>query len=237
MKSRILIFNSILLLIIIAYGCSKIGDSSQRINFNPSIDYGSIKDSEGNSYKTVMIGTQVWMAENLRSVKYKDGTPIPLVTDNNAWSALVEPGYCWYTNDKHSFRADYGVLYNWSTVETGNLCPSGWHVPSSAEWSALFNYLGGTGISGAGIRLKETGTTHWQSPNSEATNESGFTALPGGCRNISGVFASIGIESDWWCSDRKSGTAWFSGLNNDNTGIIARTYYKIGFSVRCIQDN
>lgn len=236
MKSRILIFNSILLLFIIAHGCSKIGDSSQRINFNSSIDYGSTKDIEGNTYKTVMIGTQVWMAENLKSIKYKDGTPIPLVTDNNAWNTLREPGYCCYNNDGHNYKSVYGVLYNWNTVETGNLCPSGWHVPSGAEWSTLLNYLGGTGISGAGIKLKETGTIHWQSTNSEATNESGFTALPGGYRDISGVFTGIGKESDWWCSDQKSGTAWFSGLNIDNSGIIGRNYHRIGYSVRCIQD-
>ena len=103
------------------------------------IDDNSIKDKDRNVYKTVIIGTQVWMAENLKTTKYKDGTAIPLVTDGNAWAALSTPGYCWYNNDAATYEDTYGVLYNWYTVNTGKLCPTGWHVPSDAEWTTIRN--------------------------------------------------------------------------------------------------
>ncbi len=135
----------------------------------------TISDADGNTYATVAIGTQVWMKENLKSTKYNDGTSISLVTVASDWTALRTHGYCWYDNNV-SYQNIYGALYNWYTVNSGKLCPSGWHVPTDNEWTTLINYLGGASI--AGSKLKEAGTVHWVSPNI-ATNVSGFAGSPG----------------------------------------------------------
>ena len=132
--------------------------------------YPSVNDVDGNTYNVVAIGTQVWMAENLKTTKYKNGTAIPLITDLTAWMSLTTPGYCWYD-------ATYGALYNFYTLSTGSLCPTGWHIPSDAEWTTLTDYLGGETVAGG--KLKETGTAHWTTPNSGATNAFGFKGLPG----------------------------------------------------------
>ena len=139
-----------------------------------------IADADGNTYKIIKIGDQVWTAENLRTTRYNDGTEIPLVTDYTAWTNLTTPSYAWTNNDIGN-KSVYGALYNWFVVKTCKLCPSGWHVPTDAEWTILENHLGG--ISVAGGKMKETGTEHWFAPNTDATNESGFTALPGGWRD------------------------------------------------------
>ena len=144
------------------------------IVFNPNITYGSITDIDGNTYKTVTIGTQTWMAENLKVTKYNDGIAIPNVTDNTAWRELTTGALCDYGNTPSNSET-YGKLYNWHAVNTGKLCPTGWHVPSDAEWTELTDYLGGTSV--AGDKLKETGSTHWSNLRTGATNETGFTAL------------------------------------------------------------
>ena len=197
----------------------------------------SIIDSrDRQKYKIVKIGNQWWMAENLKSTKYNDGTSIPHVKDNIAWSNLATPGYCWYANDSLTYANPYGVIYNWYTVNTGNLCPTGWHVPSDTEWTALTDYLGGEGVAGG--KLKEVGTGHWSSPNTGATNEAGFTALPGGNRNFNGSFFYNGYYGYWWSSTESSST---NGLNRYmfyNTGnVIGFSHYKnYGFSIRCVKD-
>jgi uncharacterized protein (TIGR02145 family) len=150
----------------------------------------TLTDVDNNTYKVVKIGTQVWMAENLKTTRYNDGSAIPLVTDNTEWNNLTTPGYSWYNNDSATYAQTYGALYNWYTVETGNLCPTGWHVPSDAEWTTLTDYLGGEAIAGG--KLKETGTAHWDSPNTGATDETGFTAFPGGNRTKNGPFSNLG---------------------------------------------
>jgi len=204
-------------------------------------DNKTITDIDGNIYNTVAIGTQIWMKENLKTTKYNDNTAIPLVTDNTAWEALATPGYCWYNNDEASYKDTYGALYNWYTVSTGKLCPTGWHVPTDAEWTTLTTYLGGESIAGG--KLKETGTTHWLSPNTGATNESGFTALPGGYRgNPYGEFVEVGIYGVWWSATEGDLTgAWQRGLHysfaNVNRAIGLGGYGKIyGCSVRCLRD-
>ena len=141
----------------------------------------SIKDIEGNVYKTIAIGKQVWMTENLKTTKFNDGTSIPMVTENEAWIKLTTPAYSWYNNDSTANKNTYGALYNWYTVKTNKLCPAGWHVPTDAEWVALITYL--EGFTVAGGKMKEKGIEHWKSPNEGATNETGFTALPGGYRS------------------------------------------------------
>ena len=138
----------------------------------------TVTDIDGNVYHTVKIGTQVWMVENLKTTKYNDGTPIPLVTANSSWAILTTPGYCFYNNDANVNKATYGAMYNWYIVNTGKLCPAGWHVPIDAEWTTLTNYLGSE--NAAGGKLKEFGISHWVTPNDGTTNSSGFTALPAG---------------------------------------------------------
>ena len=194
----------------------------------------AVMDIDGNGYTSVTIGTQVWLVENLSTTRYNDGTPVPLVTDNTAWSLLTTPGYSWYNNDI-SYKNLYGALYNWYAVNTGKLAPAGWHVPTNEESTILMLFLG---EPNAGGKLKEAGTNHWESPNTGATNEYGFTALPGGKRMFSGVFYSFGSSCYFWNFDELNSTyAWnrsilniYPGLYNGN---IDKTY---GFSVRCVKD-
>jgi uncharacterized protein (TIGR02145 family) len=200
-----------------------------------NITYGSITDIDGNTYKTVTISTQTWMAENLKVTKYNDGIAIPNVTDNTAWSELTTGALCDYDNTPSNSKT-YGKLYNWHAVNTGKLCPTGWHVPSDAEWTELTDYLGETD---AGGKLKETGTTHWNSPNTSATNETGFTALPGGARSSDyGVFTNIGYHGYWWSATEIYATTAWSRTMSDNYNYVYRFYSnkEIGFSVRCVRD-
>jgi len=196
---------------------------------------GTVNDIDGNIYKTIGIGSQTWMAENLKTTKYNDGTSIPIVTDGTAWAALSTPGYCWYNNDEATYKAIYGALYNWYTVGTGKLCPTGWHVPSDAEWTTLTTYLGGEYVAGG--KLKETGTTHWTNTNEWVTNEMGFTALPGGNRINGGAFSSVGLIGDWWSDTETGAYVWYrlmfySGINVGRSS----SGKQIGSSVRCVRD-
>lgn len=213
---------------------------TQTITFNviqeDTQNGGTVMDIDGNVYQTVTIGSQVWMAENLKTTKYNDGTSIPNVTDASEWLNLSTPGYCWYDNDI-SYSNPYGALYNWYTVNTGKLAPTGWHVPSDDEWTTLTDYLGGE-IS-AGSKLKESGTLHWYGSNLGATNETGFTALPGGVRGWLGVFGNISLYGNWWSSTENSeSAAWnrsiiYSNINVDRGGGANKV---IGLSVRCVKD-
>jgi uncharacterized protein (TIGR02145 family) len=199
--------------------------------------YSQVKDIDGNNYKTVTVGSQVWMAENLKTTKYNDGALIPGIIDNVAWGVLTTPGCSWYNNDATGNKNKYGALYNWYTVSTNKLCSKGWHVPSDTEWSALTTNLGGE--STAGGKLKETGTTHWEKPNSGVTNESSFTALPGGYRNNKGAFANIGFFGFWWSSTEYVATAaWCRSLSCGGNNVLRIfSLKKNGYSVRCIKDN
>ena len=150
---------------------------------------GMISDIDGNEYETVKIGSQWWMAENLKTTRCNDGTLIPLVSNDSSWQNLLTPGYCWYNNDSIAYADPYGALYNYYSVadtNSSNICPIDWHVPSSAEWTTLTGFLGGTFVAGG--KMKETGTAHWANPNTGATNESGFTGLPGGIRVTTGSY-------------------------------------------------
>jgi len=194
----------------------------------------TVKDIDGNVYKTVTIGTQTWMAENLKTTKLSDGTPIPLVSVYDEWQALSTPGYSWYENNATS-KNSYGALYNWYAVNTGKLCPSGWHAPSDGEWSALTNYYGVEEIAGG--MLKEKGTTHWQDPNGGATNEGGFTALPGGHRGFNGGYGDQGDFGYWWSSTESNATeAWYRiiGYRESNIQRLSFGRKNSGYSVRCV---
>jgi uncharacterized protein (TIGR02145 family) len=197
---------------------------------------GLLSDIDGNTYKTVTIGTQTWMAENLRVARYKDGTAIPLVTDATSWANLTTPGFCWYNNDEATYKATYGALYNWYTVSTGNLCPAGWHVPTNDEWITLATYSGGSSPDGG--KIKETGTAHWSSPNTGATNETGFSALPGGFRYLNGVFDTFGQVGYWWtATENNASWAYYRRLHHDSIFFGTPYYVKVdGFSVRCLKD-
>jgi uncharacterized protein (TIGR02145 family) len=222
------------------------GDEQQ---FTASSAGPTITDADGNVYNTVIIGTQVWITENLKTTKYSDGTAIPTVTDGNGsgttndeWAFLSTPAFCWYNNDAATYKDTYGALYNWYAVDAaGNvgksLCPTGWHVPTDAEWTTLTTYLGGESVAGG--KLKETLTTHWLSSNEGATNESGFTALPGGYRNYTGTYDEIGLWGNWWSSTGYSYTPGaYCRFISTYSNSIGRNYYskQPGFSVRCLQD-
>jgi len=204
-------------------------------NNNIVFELLSCTDGDNNDYTVVTIGTQTWMAENLKTTKYNDGNLIPLVTNSTSWSNLTTPGYCWYSNDVSNMNI-YGALYNWYTVNTGNLCPIGWHVPSYTEWNTLINYLGGQLIAGG--KLKEIGTLHWTSPNTGAINSTGFSALAGGFINKTGCFASIHNSGLWWCSSEIVSDTTSADCIGMSYSIIECDpqiqYKKYGFSVRCV---
>ena len=196
-----------------------------------------VKDIDGNVYHTINIGAQTWMVENLVTSRYRNGDPIPQVTEGAQWIALISGACCFYDNS--SANGDvYGMLYNWYAVDDPrNLAPEGWHVASLEEWNTLNTFLGGDLVSGG--KLKETGTTHWDSPNTGATDEVGFNGLPGGGRSLDGVFNSIGQSGLWWTSTENSTTdAWPRGLAY-NSELIFSSFWidkNSGFSVRCIKD-
>jgi uncharacterized protein (TIGR02145 family) len=217
------------------------------INFNPAVTYGNITDLDGNVYKTINIGTQVWMAENLKTTKYCDGSLIPNITNTNQWKNLRTGAYCDYVNYS-KFSDVYGHLYNWYSVNTGKLCPTGWHVPSDSEWDLLIDYLGGEGI--AAVKLTEYGKIHWDSFGTAATNESGFTALPGGIRNMLSSFGGYAgytfEELNWLCYLWTSTpdleipgfypTSKVCILYGDYGVMLNTTNRDSGCSVRCLRD-
>jgi len=207
---------------------------------------GSVNDVDSHTYQTVTIGKQVWMATNLNTSKYNDGSSILNETNNTNWLNATTGAYCDYNNIASNSNT-YGKLYNWFAVDNNastkvasnggkNVCPSGWHIPSDAEWTTLTDYLGG--LSKAGGKLKETGTTHWTTPNTGATNETGFTALPGGDRSYyDGSFYDMGNYGNWWSSKEIDATkAWDIELYNNITPLIQNYIKQYGFSVRCVKD-
>ena len=215
------------------------------ILFNENLTYGTVSDIDGNIYKTIQIGSQLWMAENLKTTRLNDGTIIPEVTDNYDWGTLATPGYSWYLNDAASYKATYGALYNWYAVATNNLCPIGWHVPTETDFNTLTGYLGDASAS----KLIEIGNTHWLlSTYPDAINKSGFTGLPAGSRNtdLSGWdpdvrFTGIEFYAGWWSATQ---------TNSTNAQFVAIEIYwyefpfispyseskNNGLSVRCVKD-
>jgi uncharacterized protein (TIGR02145 family) len=198
-------------------------------------DNNILSDADGNVYQTITIGTQIWMAENLKTTKYNDNTDIPFVESNTDWRVLTSPGYCW-AGSNDLINAVYGALYNWHAVSTGKLCPVGWHVPVDSEWTILTDYLGGDSVAGG--KMKETGTEHWESPNEGATNESGFTALPGGYRNNYGAVALVGEIAWWWsATDFETIYGFTRYINLGSNSINSINHLKeYGFNIRCISD-
>ena len=223
---------------------------SKTTNFN----FVACTDVDGNNYKVVTIGTQTWMAENLKTSQYNDGTTIPNVTDNTSWANLTTGAYSWYNNDATTYKNTYGALYNWYAVNAGKLAPTGWHVPTDAEWTTLENYLIANGYnydgstSGDKYAKSLAATTDWTTYSGTGTigndltknNSTGFSALPGGIRNdIDGTFYIVGGNGYWWSSTESytvgawgryvyysySFVSWYYGSKQD------------GFSVRCVRDS
>ncbi len=219
----------------IAYG-------NQESFSTPDLINGSVSDIDGNIYKIIQIGTQTWMAENLKTTRYNDGSSIPNVTGDGEWMDLTTGAYCWYNNQETTYKNTYGALYNWYSVNTGKLCPTGWHVPSKDEWTILATYLGGVELAGG--KLKESGTTHWQSPNTGATNTTRFTALPGGVRDVSsdfgGFFLRFGSNGFWWSSnpgiEPTDHSLWLDSNSSKFSFVPWWIYYNSGLSVRCLKD-
>ncbi len=212
----------------------------------------TVTDIDGNVYNTIKIGDQWWMVENLKVTHYKDGTPIPKVTGGSEWASLTSGAQCIYSNDSTSNLSTYGRLYNWYAVDDSrNIAPEGWHVPTDEEWKELEMYLGmsqseadDTGWRGTdeGDKLKEAGHVHWNEDeygDINGTNESGFTALPGGYRSCYyGNYSSIGYGAYFWSSSEgNSSSAWSRRLGYLNSGMSRNYDYKAyGFSVRCVRD-
>lgn len=222
--------------------------NSEGVSYGDNVSFttekiNSVTDADGNVYNTVYIGDQVWMKENLRTTKYNDNTPIPNVTGALEWSQLTTGAYCWYAN-KESNGEVYGGLYNWYAVNTGKLCPTGWRVPSDEEWHELAIFLDPAAVlslqesASAGGKLKETGTTHWTSPNTDASNTTDFSALPGGYRNFDGVFNGLNGNANFRTSTvYDAGFSWYRYLSYQTGSLYRATGNKEGgFSVRCIKE-
>jgi len=221
--------------------------------------FAKCTDYEKNQYKVVKIGSQIWMAENLKSTIYNDGTSVPFINSNSAWDALTasDKAYCYY-NDDILNKDIYGALYTWpaamkdaassntSPSNVQGVCPTGWHLPSDAEWHTMILYLDpGASISqysvdessNAGAMMKESGTSHWVTPNTGATNSSGFTALPAGRRIETGVSTQLGYNAMWWSSTdafeyARDRTLYYNAWRIDR----APAYRNVGYSVRCVKN-
>jgi OOP family OmpA-OmpF porin len=223
----------------------------------PAKATGALTDADGNSYKVVKIGNQTWLAENLRTTKYNDGTSIALVTDSAKWIVTSTPAYCWYENDAAKYKNPYGTLYNWYAVNSGKLCPKGWHVPSDAEWTTFKTSVGPSDETEIDARkIREAGTANWKAPNLGATNSTGFTAIATGFRQAEGTFSSTVMGNElftkevafWWSTTEDASSAAYSenkkptngnviGVSYDEKGSSEGSFQKeCGLPVRCVKD-
>lgn len=243
-------------------GISETSSSSDLINLQPQTTYNfrvkvtndlgstysdnyqfttyAVTDADGNGYYSVTIGTQVWLTQDLKTTKYNDGTSIPNVTDATAWGSLVTGAYCNYnnSNDENLIRT-YGRLYNWYAVNTGKLAPEGWHVPTNNDFYALINYLGGDLVAGG--KLKESGTSHWLAPNTGASNETSYSALPSGYRgSVDFPFQGMGSGVFYWSSYDPGIYIKYVNVivlrHNDATAQMFVTSKPFGLAVRLIKD-
>jgi uncharacterized protein (TIGR02145 family) len=220
-----------------------------------SLNAQTVTDIDGNIYNTVKIGTQTWMAENLKVTTFNDGTKISLITDGNVWAIPSTPGYCWYNNDEQSYKAAFGALYNWFTLDTStnggrNVCPVGWHIPDNSEWTILTGFLANNGYGYNGNLMQTAkslaASSGWSSDlisgnignNQSGNNRSGFAALPGGYRDFDGAFDSIGGYGGWWSSTEYDSENAFSEVLVYSSNNIGNYEYSklVGFSVRCVSD-
>jgi uncharacterized protein (TIGR02145 family) len=227
---------SFILLIAITFSCEQ--EPVAPID-TPVIEYADpLVDIDNNVYKTVVIGDQIWMAENLRVTKFNDGVPVSSIADKDIWQYTVLPAYCWYNNDSIANNLTFGALYNYRAVHTGMLCPVGWHVPSLEEWTTMIDYAGGYRVTGG--KLKQIGTKLWSEPNTDATDVFGFNAVPGGMRRIldGGKFVSINTLARLWCFDEENAFFAYAKEIQSTTASISTfsTPKRYGHSVRCIKN-
>jgi uncharacterized protein (TIGR02145 family) len=234
----------------------------QQIQFTTTVDRtgqsGTVNDIDGNTYQTIGIGGQVWMAENLRTTKFNDGNSMYEATGATIWQFLTGPGYCWYDNDSTTYKDTYGALYNWYAVDPAsngykNVCPTGWHVPTNNEWYILDEYLvnNGYGYLGSGYEIAKSmaATTDWLSDPTEGNvgndlinnNSSGFTALPSGERTYlyPVVFYGSRLTAGWWSATEYDATTARSLYLQNSENYLGISYWnekKVGLSVRCIKD-
>jgi uncharacterized protein (TIGR02145 family) len=214
--------------------CNNTSNDLVTIAFSLSVEGSGVTDIDGNVYPTTIIGTQEWMSENLKTTHYCNGNLIPNIINETQWSGLATGAWCYYEN-LSSNNTIYGKLYNWYTVsDSRNLCPCGWHVPFENEWTILTEYLGGLPISGG--KMKTTGTSLWLSPNTNASNISGFSGLPGGIRAV--IYDAIGDAGFWWTSDQSNlYAAFLRALSSSSGSVSVSQSNKVnGYSVRCIKD-
>jgi len=225
-----------LIALVVLFGCEK-----------PTLPSEGITDIDNNMYHTVVIGEQTWFKENLKTTRLNNGTDIEYVSYLIDWRALNTPAYCYYDNDKDTYKDTFGALYNWSSVTTNKLCPTGWHVPSYNDWNILFTYLGGTNKAGGILKS----TDFWEFPNIGATDSMGFTALPGGFRDYTGDYNNINIVGFWWTSTEYvmyfpngniSESAYNIILHRSSNSIFGLPYVDYpynkhaGMSIRCLKD-
>jgi uncharacterized protein (TIGR02145 family) len=219
-----------------AYNDTGSSQNSNTITTITGLD--NVVDGDGNVYTYVTIGTQQWMVENLKTTSYNDGVPIPNLTINGDWIADITGAYCWYNNDEASYKSPYGALYNWYAVNNAHgLAPTGWRIPTNADWVILRAYAGGDTVAGG--KLKEAGLLHWDTPNTDATDEYGFKLTGSGYRlYTTGVFELINIETELWTSEElTSSSAWQWVAANFNAYLTnSGNDKRNGFSVRCIRD-
>jgi uncharacterized protein (TIGR02145 family) len=249
-KTKISIYPFAILGIVLVLLCSCKKSSEENNNpipgdgtiFNPGLTYGSMTDNEGNVYKTIIIGTQTWMAENLKTTKFNDGTSIPLLRNCNNWwdNIQTNPCYCWYMDDSIKYKNTYGALYNWYAVNTGKLPAAGWHIPTEADFDTLITFLGGEYIAGGKLKSAgslDKGTGIWYQPNEGANNSSGFSGVPGGERYV--IDNNMGGSGNWWMiieSSNPDVVGYFNLSSAYARGQLLRTFHKAtGYSVRCIK--
>jgi len=214
----------VLIILLIQVGCKK--EIPQKLD-----------DNNEYIYKTIIIGNQEWMAENLRVTHFQDGSKVPIVLNNNSWSNLTSAAMCWYDNDSLIKGQVYGALYNWyAIIDSRKLCPKGWHIPTDQEWTILADYLGD--IHTVGGKMKEAGTQHWYEASPGADNSSGFTALPAGLRNLYGISTALGSNAFFWTSTNKDATtSWVRAIGYGSDKLFVDASPKNnGLSVRCIKD-
>jgi uncharacterized protein (TIGR02145 family) len=261
---RAISVSMVLLALVFIVSCKKDDDTTDTPSGNnpptPGTLLGGI-DQEGDAFTSVIIGSQDWMSQNLSVAIYADGTPIPQANMANEWSALTTGAWCWFGNDSATYAATYGRLYNWYAVAgiydaesqanpalRKQLAPTGWHVPTDAEWSTMINFLdpsadGGNNQNIAGGMMKTTGTIEdatglWLAPNLGASNVSGFSGVPGGFHTNTGLVGNVGFSGSWWSSSESdTSRAWDRYLFYDEVSVVRiNTLKGAGFSVRCLRD-
>lgn len=242
-KRKSAVASNLIVVHFFVYSGNKITKIADSLNESKTyeVEFHTCQDGDGFNYPIVQIGEQWWMAENLRTTNYNDGTPISFLKEADDWDQAKDGAYCWYDNQEISYKQSNGALYNWYAVGTDRLCPTGWHVPSDDEWTTLTEYVGGSAVTGS--ILKEFGTTHWQAPNANTNDEIGFTALPNGFRKNNGNYFQLGESGNWWTATEREYNnmdiyAWGRKLRYNSEDVSKNSYNHkgCGYSIRCSKD-